>query len=277
MLIIGERINSTRKHIREAVLRRDAEYIKAEAIKQLDGGAHMLDVNGGVAGQEVELLSWLVSVVQEASDVPLCLDSADPEALRKALPLCKRPPMINSITEEKERWDVLLPVVKEYKTKVIALCMSASAPPAGLEDRVATACRLVDRLTAEDVPLGDIYVDPCVFPIATGGSHGPAVLESITQIMSRYPGIHTSCGVSNVSYGLPVRKLLNEVFLVMLMSRGMDAAIIDPCDEVVMARVTAAETLRGKDNYCQGYLQAFRKGKLETQRPGSAEGNATPR
>ena len=102
MLIIGERINATRKHIREAVLKRDAEYIRAEASRQLQAGAHMLDVNGGVAGQEVELLSWLVSVVQETTDVPLCLDSADPHALRKALPLCRVRPMINSITEERE-------------------------------------------------------------------------------------------------------------------------------------------------------------------------------
>ncbi len=162
MLIIGERINSTRKHIREAVLRRDAEYIRNEAMKQLQGGAHMLDVNGGVAGQEVELLSWLVNVVQELGDISLCLDSADPEALRKALPLCRRPPMINSITEEPQRFDRLFPVVKEYNTKVIALCISASAPPTGLDDRVATANQLVDRLISGGIPVENIYVDPCV-------------------------------------------------------------------------------------------------------------------
>ena len=262
MLIVGERINATRKLIREAVLRRDAEFIKAEATKQLQAGAHMLDVNGGVPGQEVELLSWLVNVVQEASNAPLCLDSADPEALRKALPLCKQPPMINSITEEPGRFQALLPVIKEYRTKLVALCISASGPTSGLEDRVATASRLVDRLTAAGIPLDDIYVDPCVFPIGTGSHHGSSVLEAVSQIRSRYPGVHTSCGVSNVSFGLPVRKLLNEAFLIMLMSRGMDAAIIDPCDEGVMARVTAAETLRGQDADCLGYIKAYRKGML---------------
>ncbi len=105
------------------------------------------------------------------------------------------------------------------------------------------------------------------FPIGTGTSHGPAIIEAVTRIMSRYPGIHTSCGVSNVSYGLPVRKLLNEVFLIMLMSRGMDAAIINPCDELIMARVTAAEALSGKDPYCQGSFRRSEKAswKLSAQ------------
>lgn len=271
MLIIGERINSTRKFIREAVLRRDAEFIKNEATKQLQAGAHMLDVNGGVPGREVELLSWLVNVVQDACDAPLCLDSADPEALRKALPLCKQPPMINSITEEPARLQTLLPVIKEYRTKVVALCIAESGPPGGLEDRVATASRLVDRLSAEGIPLEDIYVDPCVFPIGTGSKHGLSVMEAVTQIRIRYPGVHTSCGVSNVSFGLPVRKLLNEVFLTMLMSRGMDAAIIDPCDEGVMARVAAAEALAGRDADCMGYIKAYRKGILELHRTGTTQ------
>jgi cobalamin-dependent methionine synthase I len=266
MFIIGERINSTRKHIREAVLRSDADYIKAEAVKQVEAGAHMLDVNGGITGREAEILPWLVRVVQEAAgDVPLCLDSADPEALRAALPLCKKTPMINSINDEPERMDALLPVILEYKTKVIALCMGASGPPSGLEDRVEIAARLVDRLTAAGVPASDIYVDPCVFPISTGSQQGPNVLEAITQIHRRYPEVHTSAGVSNVSYGLPVRKLLNQVFLLMLISRGMDAAIMDPCDEGIVALITAAEALAGRDTHCMAYLKAYRAGKLETK------------
>jgi 5-methyltetrahydrofolate--homocysteine methyltransferase len=264
MFIIGERINSTRKHIREAVLRSDTDYIKAEAIKQVEAGAHMLDVNGGITGREVELLPWLVNVVQDSvGDVPLCLDSADPEALRAALPLCRQTPMINSINDEPERMKTLLPVILEHKTKVVALCMGASGPPSGLEDRVEIASRLVNRLTAEGVPPGDIYVDPCVFPISTGPQQGPNVLDAITEIRKRYPEVHTSCGVSNVSYGLPVRKLLNQVFLLMLISRGMDAAIMDPCDEGIVAMITAAEALAGRDPYCAAYLKAFRAGKLE--------------
>ncbi len=262
MLIIGERINATRKRVNEAVLKGEADLIREEARKQAAAGAHMLDVNGGVAGREVEILSWLVGIVQEVTDLPLCLDSADPAALAAALPLCRQRPMINSITDEPARFAAVLPLVIRHKAKIIALCMSPDSPPTGVEDRVATAKSLVIRLKSAGVPEEDVYVDPCVFPISTGNAHGPAVLESVTQIRSLFPKTHTSCGVSNVSFGLPSRKLLNEAFLIMLLGRGLDTAIIDPCDEGLMARILAAEALSGRDEYCQEYLQAYRNGKL---------------
>ncbi len=265
MLIIGERINATRKRIGEAVVRRDADFIKEEARKQVEAGAHMLDVNGGIAGQEVENLMWLVRTVQEAVPVSLCLDSADPEALRQAMPLCKETPIINSITDEPARFQAVLPLIRQFNAGVVALCLSGGAPPKGLEDRVATAVSLVNRLTSGGVPPDKVYVDPCVFPVSTGSQHGPALLDAISRIRSECPGVHTSCGVSNVSYGLPVRRLLNEVFLLMLLGRGLDAAIIDPCDRGLMARILAAETLTGRDAFCKAYLQAYRAGKLEPQ------------
>ncbi len=262
MLVIGERINSTRKRIREAVLAGNADLIREEACNQVAAGAQMLDVNGGIEGKESEYLKWLVGIVQEVTDVPLCLDSADPEALRAALPLCRRQAMINSITDEGARFAALIPVILENRTKVVALCMSASGPPSGVEDRVATASRLVGRLASAGVPMGDIYVDPCVFPASTGGGHGPALLEAVTRIRAQYPDVHTTCGVSNVSFGLPARKLLNEVYLMMLLGRGLDAAIVDPCDAALMARIAAAEALIGRDEFCENYLLAFRAGKL---------------
>jgi cobalamin-dependent methionine synthase I len=263
MFLIGELINSTRKRIREAVLARDAGYIQEIAVKQRDAGADRLDVNGGVAGQEAECLAWLVNVVQEAVDLPLCLDSSDAEALKGALPLVKGQPMINSITDEEARFEVILPLLKEYNAKVVALSMGASGPPSGLDDRVATGCRLVDRLTGAGIALDDIYVDPCVLPVSTGPAYGRCVAEAVGQIMARYPGVHTSVGLSNVSFGLPVRKLLNQTFLVLLMSQGLDAAILDPCDRQLMANIAAAEALLGRDEFCAGYLRAFRAGKLE--------------
>jgi 5-methyltetrahydrofolate--homocysteine methyltransferase len=263
MLIIGELINCTRKRVGSAAQNRDAEFIKEVARNQANAGADMLDVNGGLPGQEAECLTWLVSVVQEAVEVPLCLDSADPEALRRALPLCRKRPMINSITDEPARQEVLLPLLREYHPKVIALCMSSAGPPTGVEDRVATACRLVDRLTSEGISLDDIYVDLCVLPASTSPEHGKAFLEALGQITGRYSGVHASAGVSNVSFGLPVRKLLNQVFLMLLMARGLDTAIIDPCDRQLMMNIQAAEALLGRDEYCVNYLRAYREGKLE--------------
>jgi len=263
MLIIGELINCTRKRVGAAAQSRDAEFIKEVARNQVNAGADMLDVNGGLPGQEVECLPWLVNIVQEAVDVPLCLDSADSEALSRALPLCKHRAMINSITDQSARYAAVLPLVKQYGTRVVALCMGESGPPASLEARMATAYRLVDRLTADGVPIDDIYVDPCVMPVSIGMVHGKAVAEAIGQVTARYPGIHASAGVSNVSFGLPVRKLLNEVFLLLLMERGLDAAIVDPCDPQLMMNIRAAEALLGRDRLCTNYLRAYREGKLE--------------
>jgi cobalamin-dependent methionine synthase I len=263
MFIIGELINSTRKRVKAAVEARDAAYIKEIAVKQAHAGASILDVNGGIVGQEAECLSWLVNVVQDEVDLPLCLDSADPAALRAALPLCRKPAMINSISIEGDRFDAVLPLVQEFKTKVIALCMGEYGPPSGVEDRVETASTLVDRLTTAGVALDDIYVDACVLPISTGPEHGPALAEAIGRIMARYPGVHTSVGLSNASFGLPVRKLLNETLIVLLMARGLDAAIADPCDRQLMANIAAAEALLGRDEYCVEYLKAFRAGRLE--------------
>jgi cobalamin-dependent methionine synthase I len=262
MLIIGELINCTRKKAGAAAAERDAQFFVELAQKQMRAGAHVLDVNGDLPGQEVAVLQWLTDLVQNAVSLPLCLDSADPNALMKVLPLCQRQPMVNSITDDAEHW-AMMPMLKEHRPKVIALCTSESSVPNGVADRVSTASRLIDRLTREGFTLDDIYVDPCVLPVATG-TGGRDLLAAITAITTNYPGVHVSAGVSNVSFGLPVRKLLNESFLLLLMARGLDTAIIDPCDEQLMRNVTAAEALLGNDEHCKGYLRAYREGKLET-------------
>ena len=263
MLIIGELINSTRKKVKAAVEARDADFVRDLARRQAEAGANILDVNGGIPGHEAESLEWLINIVQETTDLPLSIDSSDPEVVRRTLPLCKQRPLLNSIPDEPARFDVLLPALKEYRPRVIALCMSSAGTPSGVDDRLHTASRLVDRLTNEGVDLDDIFVDPCVLPVSTGSEHGVAVLEAIGCITKRYPGVHTSVGLSNISFGVPARKLMNEVFLMLLMARGLDAAILDPCDRQLMANVAAAEALLGRDEFCVQYLRAFRAGKLE--------------
>ncbi len=263
MYIVGELINCTRKKVGAAAAARDAATIREVAQKQAAAGAHMLDVNGGIPGQEVEVLSWLVDVVQDMVDLPLCLDSSDPDALREALPRCRRPAMVNSITDESDRYGRVLPLLKEHHAKVIGLAMGPSGPPAGIEDRVAYASRLIEHLTADGLALDDIYIDPCVLPVSTGPVHGIAVAEAITRITAAYPGVHTAVGLSNVSFGLPLRKLLNQTFLALLMSRGLDTIIMDPADKQLMATLLAAEALLGRDEFCMGWLRAFRKGQLE--------------
>ncbi len=263
MLIVGERINATRKRIGEAVQNEDWDHIKAEAVKQVEAGSHYVDVNGGIPGKEVDLLPRLVDIVQEVVDVPLCLDSADPEAIKAALPHCNKPPMINSITFEKERLEKMTPLARESGARVIALCMSDDGPPKGLEDRLEIAARLIDRLTGDGIALENIHVDPCVFPVSTDSAAGTWVLDAVGHIHAQYPGIHTICGASNVSFGLPLRKILNSVFLPMLIARGLDSAITDPCNKLIRANLFAAEALAGRDDFCTNYIGAFRAGDLE--------------
>jgi cobalamin-dependent methionine synthase I len=261
MLIIGELINCTRKKVGEAAQNRNAQFFKDLASKQVAAGAHVLDVNGGLVGQEVELLSWLVDLVQGVVDVPICLDSANPEALVKALPLCKQRPMVNSISEEPARM-AMLPVLKEYRPKVIALCISEAGLPKAVDDRVANASRIVDRLLAEGFAIDDIFVDPCVMPLATSPKLGD-VLSAIQQIKAKYPGVHITGGASNVSFGLPIRKLLNQTFFILLMASGLDTGIIDPGDRQLMMNILATEALLGRDPYCRNYVKAYREGKLD--------------
>ena len=263
MLIVGERINCTRKRIGEAVERGDAHFIQATAIRQVEAGADVLDVNGGIVGHEEEYLPWLVKVVQQAVDVPLCLDSADPAALKGAIPLCNHRPMINSVTDEPERLEAVLPLVSEHQTKIVALCLAGGPPPAAAAARVEIASSLIERLTGAGVAQEDIYIDPCIIPIGTDTAEGAAVLETLAEMRATHPQVHTIGGMSNVSFGLPLRKLLNEVFLMLAMASGLDSAILDPCNRKLMASIAAAEALLGRDEYCAGYLKAFRAGKLD--------------
>jgi 5-methyltetrahydrofolate--homocysteine methyltransferase len=144
-----------------------------------------------------------------------------------------------------------------------ALAMSDAGMPSNAEQRISVASSLVERLVSDGVDIDDIYVDPLVYPAATGAENTSAVLETIRTVRSRYPGVHASCGLSNVSHGLPVRKLLNQAFLVMAVSHGMDAAIIDPLDRRLMALLSASLALLGQDEFCMEYLTAAREGKFE--------------
>ncbi len=264
MLIVAERINASRKPIRAALEAMDAAAIQREARDQDAAGADYIDVNGGTfPGREPELLAWLVETVQAVTDKPLCLDSPDPAALAAALPKVKtRPPMINSVNLERDRFERVLALALEHRAKLIALCQGEGVPAASTAEKVALAAELVDRLTRAGVALDDIFVDPLVFPLGTDSGSALATIEAIGEIMRRYPGVHTICGLTNVSHGLPARKLVNRTFLVAAMGRGMDAAIVDPTDAQLVSAMHAARAVFGRDEYCMGLIEAFQAGRL---------------
>ena len=264
MLIIGERINSSRKQIAEAISSRNAGFIQNEAKAQVEAEANYIDVNAGsFIGEEAKHLKWLIEVVQEVTDHPLCIDSPDPEVIKSVLPMVKTAPMINSITLEPHRLEGILPLVVEYKSKVIALCQTEDSMAETTEDKVEMAGKLVEKATASGVPLDDLYIDPLVYPVATNTESALATLNAIEQIMKQFPGVHTTCGLTNISYGLPNRRLVNRTFLVAAIVRGLDSAIIDPTDKELYGSLKAALMVMGKDEYCMGYIRPFREGRLE--------------
>ncbi|MGD8992645.1 MAG: methyltetrahydrofolate cobalamin methyltransferase [Desulfobacterales bacterium] len=264
MIIVGELINASRKNIAAAIEEKNTEAIQAIAQDQHTHGADYIDVNAGVfVGQEAKYLKWLVETVQAKVDVPCCIDSPDPGAIEAALAVHNGTPMINSISLEKERYEALLPIVADTDLKVIALCMSDKGMPQTVDERLAIADELVNNLIKKNVALENIYVDPLVQPLSTDVRFGVEFLNSIERIMKTFPGIHTVCGLSNISYGLPERKFLNQTFMVMAIIKGLDGAIVDPLDKKMMAAIIAAEALAGKDEWCDNYLTAYREKKFD--------------
>jgi 5-methyltetrahydrofolate--homocysteine methyltransferase len=264
MIIIGELINASRKAIGAAIEAQDAAAIQKVALDQDAAGAHFIDVNAGVfVGREPEYLKWLVATVQAVSGKPCAIDSPDPKAIEAALAVHKGTPMINSISLEKSRYDNLMPIIRGTDFKVIALCMSDAGMPETVDDRMGIADKLINGLLQNHIPLENIHVDPLVQPMSVNNAFGVEFIDTIEKIVATFKGIHTACGLSNISYGLPARKFLNQTFMVMAIAKGLDGAIMNPLDRKMMANIVAAEALAGKDNYCMHYLKAFRAGMFD--------------
>lgn len=263
MIIIGELINSTRKKIKEAIANGDSDYIQSIAKKQVLGGADFVDVNAGAfVHDEVKYLLWLVEVVQQVCDKPLALDSPNPKALEEAIKIHQGTPMINSITMEQDRFAKILPLVKEYDAKVIALCMDDKGMPETATDRLKIAEKLINELDKEGVKPDRVFLDPLIKPISVNGEYGLQALDTISGIAAWKTGAHITCGLSNISYGLPKRMLLNQAFLVMAMTRGLDSAIIDPTEKQMTSLIKAAEVLLNKDDFGMEYIRASRADEL---------------
>lgn len=264
MIIIGEKINSSLKAVRPAIETYDKTAIQELATKQFESGAAYIDVNAGTFVQdEPERLEWLVNTVQEVVNAPFSIDSPNPLAIERALKANKNgKPIINSITDEDARFNSIIPLVVKYDTSIIALCMDDNGMPETIDERVTIAKRLIKKITGEGVKLEDIYIDPMVRPIGTGSHYGTVAIETIRRVKAEFPGVHIACGLSNVSFGLPARKLINQAFLIAAMAAGMDGAILDPMDKKLMSFVYATEALLGIDEYCLNYLERFREGLL---------------
>jgi len=263
MLIVAERINSSRKAIAEAIESGDDAVIRHEAKIQADAGADYVDVNAGAfIGEELARLKWIVEVVQDTVSLPLCIDSPDPRVIEGILPLVKKTPMINSITLEPFRLDAVLPLAAEHGAKVIALCQSSEGIAETADQKVRMSHALVEKAEQAGMPQDFLYVDPLVYPVATNPQSAVATLEAIAAIKKEIPDVHTICGLTNVSYAVPERKLINRTFLVAAIVRGLDSAILDPTDKKLFGAMKAALAVMGKDEYCLEFIEAYRAERI---------------
>ncbi len=262
--IVAERINCTRKMIREATENRDAAFIQGEVLKQAEAGATYIDVNAGAhPDTEVENMLWLLEQVQSVSKLPISLDSASPRVLEAGLAVLDgRQAMINSISLEEGKAARLLPFVQQYQTTVIALCLGSEGMPNTGEERCEFASRLIAITRAAGVEDDRVFIDPLVRCVSAENEQGAEFLKGVRLIHAAFPAVHFCAGLSNVSYGLPQRTLLNRAFLSLAIWEGLDGAIIDPTDKGVLAQLYATLAVAGMDEYCMEYMSAVREGVI---------------
>jgi 5-methyltetrahydrofolate--homocysteine methyltransferase len=264
MQIIGEKINGTRKRVARAIAERDADFIKDLAVKQAEAGSTWLDVNAGThPDQEPDDMIWLIENIQSVVDIPLALDSANPKALNVAIDVVDKTPMINSISGEVERLEGILPIVAKHGCEVIALAMDDKKIPETFAERMAITEKVLEATRKAGVPDEKVYVDPLAMTIATMNQSAMIACDTIRAVHEKYPEVHFTMGLSNISFGLPARKQVNRGFLILAMQVGLDSAILDPLDQDLRAAIVTTELLLGKDNYCMNYLKASRAGLFD--------------
>jgi cobalamin-dependent methionine synthase I len=259
MIIIGERLNSTRSSVRKAFESRDRTFFESKAGDQVREGASYIDLNAAALMEmEVEAMAWAVPLVQAAAGVPLAIDSPNPEALEAGLKAHRGRAVLNSLTGESRRLQAVLPLVREYRPLVIVLSLDDGGLPDSPKAALAAAGRTIEVLAANGCGAGDILVDPLVRPVGADPAAGKLFLDSLALIKKHLPEVRTIAGLSNVSFGLPHRRLVNRTLLVLAVQSGLDAVICDPLDRDLMASLAAGQALLGRDPDLAGYLKAAR-------------------
>ncbi|MFC1650902.1 dihydropteroate synthase, partial [Candidatus Latescibacterota bacterium] len=258
--VIAERINMTRKSIREKVWDRNEVSIRNEVSKQANAGATHIDINaGGDPAKEIDDMKWLTEIVSSEVDLPISFDSANPEAIQAGLEICNRPgTIINSITMEKDRVDGILPLVMKYDTGIVCLTMDDSGMPEDLEGRISITDNIVALFKENGIPVEQLYFDHLVRPASTNPGQAKFLLDAIIYTKMSYPESHTALGLSNISFGIPCRNNFNKAFLSMLVAAGCDGAILDPTENDLMLTLYSARSVLGLDEYCMEYIMKMR-------------------
>lgn len=259
-VIIGEKINPTgRSWLTEQLVAGNLDVLRDEAAKQIEDGAHVLDVNVGAASvNEVELLPQAVKMVQEAVGVPLCIDTADKDALEAALRVYKGKPLVNSVNGEEASLERVLPLVAQYDAAVIGLAMDDDGIPKQPEKRLEIARKIVERAEALGIPREDVIIDCLALTVSAEPDAAVITLQAIDLVREEL-GVNQALGHSNVSFGLPDREVINRVALGMVLRAGVNAPIVDAAE--VKQSILAADLLLGRDQYAMNYIKYYRQKK----------------
>ena len=263
-VIIGERINPTgRKKVLAALQEGNFDMVRADAVKQVEAGALILDVNAGVPGaDEIELLQQIMRTVLEVTDVPLCIDTADPEALSAALSLYEGKALVNSVNGEERSLEAVLPLVKEYGAATIGLCMDDDGIPETPQQRLAVAGKIIERAGKLGIEPRDIVIDPLALTMGADSNAGRIALDTIKLIIEEF-GVNITMGASNISFGMPDRKYINSTFIAMAIHAGLTCPITNPLVTEIHTAVLAADLTMGRDEYGMRWIKAFRQREKE--------------
>ncbi len=278
--VIGERINPTGRKILAAELEAgDFSTVEKDALEQVACGATMLDVNAGVVYNsnpdpnetEPPLMRRMIELIQELVDAPLCIDSSVPGALRAGLEACQGRPLLNSVTGEEERLALVLPLVKKYNVPVVAISNDDTGISMDPDVRFAVAKKIVERAADFGIPAHDIVVDPLMMPVGALSTAGLQVFALVRRLREEL-GVNTTCGASNVSFGLPNRHAINAAFLPMAIASGMTSAIMNPVRPAEMAAIRAANLLMDNDANGAAWIRANKPPAAEGEDPGARGG-----
>ena len=269
-VIIGERINPTgRKMLAKEMAEGDFSRVEKDALVQVAAGAHMLDVNAGIPlADEPGILAETIKLVQSLTDVPLSIDSSIVAALEAGLEVYQGKALLNSVTGEEERLESVLPLVKKYNCAVVAISNDETGISEDPDVRFEVAKKIVERAEDHGIPRADVVVDPLVMPIGAMGTAGVQVMQLVRRLREELK-VNTTCGASNVSFGLPNRDGINAAFLTMAMASGLTSAITNPLHDSIMQAVMGGDVMLGKDSNCANWIRKYREPSTENNSSGA--------
>ena len=272
MIIIGEKLNGSIPSVAKAIAEKDADLIRERARMQTEAGATFLDVCASVEeAVEVETLKWMIDLVQEVTDTPICVDSPSARSCVAAIPFCKRPGLINSVSLEGDKIDTIFPVIADTDWECVALLCDNDGIPDSVERRMKIFFGIMEKAKQYGIAPSRLHIDPLVVTLGTDQTALTVFADCCRRIKYEYPEIHITSGLSNISFGLPVRKNINQAFMVLAMNAGMDSAIVDPTNKNMIGMIYATNALLERDEYCLQYIDKFgNKASEEAAQPAPA-------